>query len=71
MKASLINKENNGQILKIFTLKEELKKVIEKNSEILYIANSQILLKIINKYSLGDLLNDQQKLVLCQENERL
>jgi hypothetical protein len=71
MKASLINQENNGQILKIFTLREELRKVVDKpNTEILYIANSQALLKIIQKYSLSDLLTDPQRLLVAQETEK-
>ena len=41
------NCQFNGQVFKIFSLKDEIKKAVEKNLEILYIANSQSLLKII------------------------
>jgi len=34
------NCQYNGQVFKIFSLKDEIKKAVENNLEILYIANS-------------------------------
>ena len=64
LRASLINKEDNDQIMKIFQLTSEIKTMIEKSQEKLYMANSNALLKLIKKCNLLELLNEDLKQIL-------
>ena len=59
LKACLINKNNQRQINKIFKLITEIQIIIEQSThEKLYIANSSVLLKMIEKSHMNELLDD-------------
>ena len=58
LKASLINKDNREQIMKILTLLSEIEIQIQTNDEKLWIANSENLIKLITKTNLSNILSD-------------
>lgn len=59
LKASLVNKENHTDALKILEFLSELEVYIQKNSEKLYIAKSDALIKLIRKSNLSQLLEQE------------
>lgn len=52
LRASLVNKENHEQVMKILQILSEVEVHIGKNSEKLFIANSDQLIKLITKTNL-------------------
>lgn len=54
-------------MLKIFQLSSEIRHLIEKSDEKLYLANSRALLKFIKKCNLVDLLSDDLKTLVKNE----
>lgn len=66
LKASLVNKDNRSQALKILSLLSEIEVLTSKNSEKLYIANSETLIKLIMKTDLSQLL-DKECLEICHD----
>ena len=59
LKASLVNKDNREQIMKILTLLSEIEIQIQNNNEKLWIANSDSLIKLITKTNLSNILSDE------------
>ena len=59
LKASLVNKDNREQIMKILTLLSEIEIQIQSNNEKLWIANSDSLIKLITKTNLSNILSDE------------
>ena len=59
LKASLVNKDNREQIMKILTLLSEIEIQIQNNNEKLWIANSESLIKLITKTNLSNILSDE------------
>ena len=54
--------------MKIFQLSSEIKLIIEKSNEKLYLANSTALLKFIKKCNLVDLLSEDLKAQIKNES---
>jgi len=69
LKASLVNKDNREQIMKILTLLSEIEIQIQNNNEKLWIANSESLIKLITKTNLSNILSDEC-VQLNQEEEK-
>ena len=65
LKASLINKDDNRQMLKIFQLLSEIEILIEKSDELLYFANSRQLLRMITKCDLSNLLDEDLSTIVA------
>ena len=59
LKASLINKDNQTQVMKILSLLSELEVLVLKSQEKLYIANSDALVKLITKTNLDNMLSPE------------
>ena len=59
LKASLINKDNQAQVMKILSLLSELEVLVLKSQEKLYIANSEALVKLITKTNLDNMLSPE------------
>lgn len=70
LKASLVNKDNREQIMKILTLLSEIEIQIQSNNEKLWIANSDSLIKLITKTNLSNILSDEC-VQLNQEEEKI
>jgi len=64
LKASLINKENNTQVVKILQLLSELEVIITQGPEKLYLASSDQLIKLVMKTNMQNLL-DPDCLRIC------
>jgi hypothetical protein len=69
LKASLINKDNQTQVMKILSLLSELEVLVLKSQEKLYIANSDALVKLITKTNLDNMLSPE--CLLMQQQEEL
>lgn len=69
LKASLVNKDNQAQVMKILSLLSELEVLVLKSQEKLYIANSDALVKLITKTNLDNMLSPE--CLLMQQQEEL
>lgn len=58
LRASLVNKEDGAQIEKIFKLTTTIELMVERSPEILYLADSLRLVKLISKAEMTDLLEN-------------
>lgn len=69
LKASLINQSNQNQVLKIVQILSELEVLVFTNQEKLYIANSESLIKTIQKSNLTQLMDQECMDILRGENQ--
>ena len=69
LKASLINQSNQNQVLKIVQILSELEVLAFTNQEKLYIANSESLIKTIQKANLTQLMDQECMDILQGENQ--
>jgi len=69
LQASLVNKHDEAQVMKVFHLSSLLEYLVEKSEEKLYIANSQHVLKLIQRCELTGMLPTELAAILKQEEE--